>query len=356
MEYDVLAVTDYPFPKHYIDSITNILKDNDPFLIFSIDDESKKYSIFSFSYSEEMLGNTFIAYIDRNILTYAYQFMHHEKRTIKQQQLALSCLIYLNFFQTKYELSQSLIELINSSTINDHLKDEVYNWNYLLDLLHSVDIYYLLDFIETGINNLPEIDFNRFKSKDLSGYKLDPDDSWHSIYIHILKLANIQKKGLKSIKGIKYYFDWIINDFKSDVVCVYFSIILFSSKQNYETIYERPQAIKNITWDISHITNWFHESLEHIQKTKEIDILVTNDRKLKEIATFLSNTSKRKSIADQFFNKVLHKYYTNEETDIVLELLNSFQSALSSSHRHKRGFNDLEEKKKMIAELEITLR
>jgi hypothetical protein len=355
VKYDIISVPDYPFPKHYIDKIIEILKIYDPFVILGIDDETKKYSIFNYSYSVEITENCFIAYIDRNILTYAYQFLFHESKTIKYQQLALSCFLYLNFFNSKYDLTQSVIELINTSNGYNYLVDEVFYWNYLNDLLHSSDVSYVLSFIETGNNNLPKADFSKYKQKDFSNLNVEPDIFWYSAYIHILKLACIQKKMLKSIDGLKFYFDWVIDEYKSDAACIYFSIIFFSTKNNYTIIYDDLSKIKNIAWDISHITNWFHESVDHIDKTKDIDILVTNDIKLKEIALLFSRTVNDKELSDKFILEIANKYYKKEDGIVILQMLNTFQEKLNTIHRKKRGLCNIDEKKKMIVEFESVL-
>jgi hypothetical protein len=355
MSYEVFAVPSYPFPKVYIDRILSILEKYDPFVIFGIDDEKKKYSIFDFSYGTEILGQTYLGYLDRNIVSYSLQFLEHEHRTVELQQLALSCLIFLNLYEAKYELSHAVLEVYDTTVDSSRVLREINGWNHVSDLLHSTNIQYVLDFLLSGNNNLPQKNFHENLALDISTNDFQPGTSWYSAYVHTLKLATIQKKNLDSIAGIDGYFNWIVNSYKSDTSCVYFSLFFLSSKYQHKQIYKHLKQIRNIAWDLSQITTWFNESREHIEKGGICDVLVTNDTQLKEIAILLARSVRSREDSDFQLLNTLEKYYSEFESRKIFDLFEIFEKDLKKNDRRKRGYNDLQEKKAMISELEEEL-
>ncbi len=359
MNEDIILIPNFPFSKKYIDQIISILNYHDPFVILAIDDEAKKYSIFHNAYTKDVLEYNFIAHIDRNIITYAFQFIKSENRTIKQQQLALSCFLYLNLLEAKYELSQPVLELLHSTENANRTKNEIISWNQFIDFLHSDNIKYILDFIFEGINKLPKLseitDKEKLQIKQLDISDIEPPISWYSAYIHLLKLSIIQKENKGSIESISEYFNWIITEYKSDASCIYFSFIFFSNKHEYKKIYNEKTRIMNLAWDLSHVTNWFRDSIKHINDEKIIDILVTHDGMLKDIANLLSEECKISANAGRKKCKFLELYYSRNDVDRINELYNSYVNNLKSDNRTPKTINDIEQKKGIIADLELEL-
>ncbi|MFN9618578.1 MAG: hypothetical protein ACK55X_02540 [Synechococcaceae cyanobacterium] len=185
MSQDILFIPSFPFDDQYIDHIICQLRRHDPFVVLGIDDNCKKYSIFHLNYSKDILGKKIIAHLGRNIVSYCHQFPRGEIRNIGQQQMALSCSIYLNMFSVEHELSQMMLEAHHSRSGSHGVHTEIAFWNLFDGLLKSSDIQHALELIGKGKSSLPDTFVTGMQIPELDDSDLEPGMAWHSAYIHL---------------------------------------------------------------------------------------------------------------------------------------------------------------------------
>lgn len=272
------------FPPKYLDIIGKILHKHDPLLLLSPISFESKYSFFSYAYSIEALGQQIIAHVDRNIFKYCFDFLKKNKNTVEQQKLSLAIITFFSMFSAKYDFCEDFLELYDSTKNCNMLIENIENWNSFIDLFNSNNFFYILDFIETGINNLPEIKTDKIDSKKIDENKLYLSSSCQSSYIHMLKMSLMQKGKYSGIDAFRKYYQWCITTYKVDLSCLYYAIPFFSNKKNHRLIHSNISTIKNISWDLSRISDWYRSSVENIKENRIINILITNDCMLKRIA------------------------------------------------------------------------
>ncbi|MFQ5544049.1 MAG: hypothetical protein ACE5FY_06825 [Nitrospiria bacterium] len=352
----LLQIIHYPFSEKYIEKIVRILKQYDPFVIVGMTNETKKYSISDYSYSKEMRASSFVGYLDRNIVGYLSYFLKKDDRAIEQQKMALSAVIFLNLFEASYDFSHGTFELYQGTKEMDAVNREICNWQFLNTILHSNNIRYPLDFILSGTNSLPNTSVDKqvalLRHDDLSL----PLISWKSAYVHLLKMALLEKANKKNIEGLSEYLQWVIEEYKSDVSCIYFALHFFATSQSSRRLYDSLVKIENTAWDLSFISYWFREAQANFKKNpNHFDILVTNDRLLRTIAKSISNGTISAEASKAEENRFVDSLYSQNDRACVKNLLDEFTQRIPQPSRPKRSLNNEDEKDRMISEFKKLL-
>jgi len=258
-------------------------------------------------------------------------------------------------FGVEYELSQMMLEAHHSRSGSYSIHSEIAFWNLLVELLSSSDIYYALELIGKGQNKLPDTYVKRMQIPALDVGAIKPDMIWYSAYIHLLKMAEIQKNRSFGVDAVVDYLDWVAECYKSDVAAVYFAVIFFAENQKHRAIFNNKKLIQNVSWDLAHIGNWFRESKQHIEAKGPVDILVTHDKRLKELAFILSRSVRSRSDSLAVFDELISKYYTSQSRLTLLDAFAKFEERLKDPGRPRNTFNDIEMKKRCISEFEESL-
>lgn len=190
---------------------------------------------------------------------------------------------------------------------------------------------------------------------ELDDSDLEPGMAWHSAYIHLLKMAEIQKNRSFGVDAVVDYLDWVVEWHKSDVAAVYSAVIFFSENQAHGRIYDNQRRIQNFSWDLAHIGNWFRESKWHIEAEGPVDILVTHDKRLKELAFILSRSVKNRPDSLTESDQLIAKYYTPQSRPALLDAFAKFEKRLKDPSRPRNTFNDVRMKKRCISAFEESL-
>lgn len=342
------------FPSHYISSIEYILKKHDPFLIVSPMNYENKYSFFSMAYSSEVLGQRYIAHIDRNIFKYCFDFLNHQNKTLEQQKLSISIIVLLSLFDTKFDFFEDILELYDSTAEKSMIYSNIINWNKLICAINSDKIMYFLNFIETGKNELPNLNDEYIDKSTIDKADFSPNSTWEETYIHILTMAIMQKNGRVGYNAFAEYYQWCIYTYKFDLSCLIFSIAFFSSNMNYKKIYKSKEIIRNISWDLSRVSDWYRSSQENLLENKVIDVLATNDNQLKKIGKIVEYNN----IEEEFVPLVIEyitDYYCEHEIPKITSMIENTQKNIVDVERRKIGLGSKKERRDYIIALEKEL-
>jgi hypothetical protein len=354
MNQGKIFVPPFSFDRRHVVSVIRILQKHDPFAILGIEDESIKYSIPHYIFCREIQGRQINALLDRNIVSYCYQFLRRDMRTIDQQQLALSCLIFLNMFEAEF-YNLHIIEAHHCRPASQSVQAEIVDWNLLMEFLHSNDIRYALELIATSQNMLPENYESRKQASELDHSEIQPPISWHSVYIHLLKMAEIQKNQSRGVDAVAEYLLWVAESYKSDAAAIYFAVIFFSEKEAHRRLFRDKRLIQNIAWDLTYIVDWFRQSRKNIEDNGPVNILVSHDSQLKQIAFCLARDAMTEFDSSEMFEHLLDRYYAPQSKPKLIVLFDNFAARLRNSSRQRSHFDDIEMKKELVMELEEIL-
>lgn len=209
---------------------------------------------------EDINHNTTIV-IDRNLLIAARELFDERKAQTERHKFFLSMLAYAIFTNSIFDPTITVYEGGAKEGINpidDTLK---------LRTVDNIPLDTVLDLLFGNIPRFSDNDINEAKSltKPLNPQLLNEDynkqlNLFKQNYPYMLKAALLMRQpGLNLYQKIKYFFDWMMNEFITNAAAITFVIYVFNygrliKKYNTNNFQQLIDAIKNATWDLTLIS------------------------------------------------------------------------------------------------------
>ena len=339
-----IRIWEFEFSKDYFEPIKQIVRENNPFIsTVSLDDV---YSLEEYMLSDE--DTRLNVLLDNNIFTRLVYLskggvIQGTEEEIKTYRFccAVMCFIVLGGF-----VIEPNIALYERASKNTHLNaiQDIFNFR-VADHIHPMAYASLALGLEERFSD-EEIE----KAKKLinedhlrieeSNFTKKLDD-WKLIYLHLLKIFEINKSELNDTQKIQLFLEWIVKDCFSTQISIIFALLIFSPKsssmgtmiKNINSLNENKlkSGLKNAAWDLAYITKFI--KLSKNQPENIIWFFCTHDKVLKKIARnlFLKDVQE----IQVALNKLINEFWGRKKGDIVF-LYYKKMSCSVTEHSEKR--------------------
>lgn len=326
----------YEFPA-YTDEIIKTLKRHDWFVhSFNTDNV---YNPAGYVYASEFDGIEYQFHTDLNI--YQYIISAYKKKNKSQlHRDAIALVVFAKITNIQFEPNLSIYEKINYS---EQCSDTIIDDLFLFKKIDNADRDELAKFA-LGLKNdfkIPSLYFKDREEKKAQLVKYKRLKDWDSIYLHVLKICDIeQTKNLSNEDKINLYLDWCYHDFLHSISALCLAIKIWGKKphgkiikyQASQSLEKRNNALINMTWDLFLLHDFFKNWGR--KEDKKEAIYVSNDKAFREIlkmAISLQKSGDAFSFKDQISDNIRNRinsvlYPLPEDRNRKIDSLNDFES------------------------------
>jgi len=289
---DQFVIRTYPIEKDKIDNLCKLISSHRLIVpSFEYDFEKEIYDISYYLKIRDMFQTDVCLLPDRNLLTRWLALYRGEDIKNDNDRLAASILAFSQLAEIVIEPSIALYE---AAMTNGNVKA-----NQELNIFRSADNldpkYWTAVALEES-DMLPNIALNDLNKNKLEDINFEmPLRRWRRLYVLVLKIAEIELQGENSHQCMSELFKWMHKDYLMTGTAVILAAHYFAPNNNRKGLFKKLrslnrelaiQGIKNATWDLFILEEWFSRITTQDKENKKW-LFCTLDKKLKLFAESL---------------------------------------------------------------------
>ncbi len=231
---------------------------------FEANDE-EIYNPANYLYNRDLRGINYRIILDRNIFRFIVS-ANHSTIPRKKQRAAISLVCFCRTAKIDFEPNLAVYErlLPKRNNITEAI-DELITF-YKID---SGDDDSLLRYSIAETNHFDIYGKNPCNPTELR-YELTKHQwlgEWRSLYVILLKMISVNFTDFRREEKINKFIKWLVKEFKLSLICIIFSVILFSSKRIKKMVKfklsstrdEKIDQLYNMTWDLFFMNHYFRK-------------------------------------------------------------------------------------------------
>lgn|GEM_PF-5828248 len=256
---------------------------------------------------ERFLTNNLTIIIDSNLFIAARSIYKYGNINTPERKFFTSLLIYSKFLYAKFDPTICMYEFGNKP--NHKAVNDLYTFR----VVDNLSLETMLNLIFGKTHQISKIDWNDAKNKTREMNESEINEDYNKTltrfkqnYPYVLKASIILRiKGISRYHKIKYFFDWILDDFitKADAITIAMYILSRNggriikkfNQNNYSSLIKE---IRNATWDVTYIS-YLRDQAKKIPD--RYFLLVTNDKNLINAGKYFFTPDE--TIIDKLFGK-----------------------------------------------------
>lgn len=286
--------------------------------------------------------------IDRNLLIAAREVFDGRRIHSDRHKFFISLLAYAIFTNSIFDPTITVYEggaIEGINPINDTLK---------LRIIDNIPLDTVLDLLYGRIKEFADTDISKAESitKPLKQELLDENynrqlNLFKQNYPYILKATLLMRQpGLSLYRKIKYFFEWMMEEFITNAAAITFVIYVFNygrliKKYNTNDFEQLINAVKNATWDLTLISYLKEQAKENPNRYY---LLASLDKYLLEAAAYFLSPDETR----------INELYGNQ-SEPVQKIIDKTNNICSSPGRKKLVQERMDKVDELIASLEKEL-
>lgn len=273
---------------------------------------------------ENILSNNLTIIIDTNLFIAARSIYKYSNVKTRERKYFASLLAYSMFLDAQFDPTMCMYEFGNKP--NHRAVDDLYKFR----VVDNLPIETVFDLCSGKVHSISNADWNKAKKGTRIMNESEENEDYNKTltlfnqnYPYVMKATIILRmKGINRYHKIKFFFDWVLNDYVTKADAITIALFILSSnggrivkKFNQNDYSSLIKEIENATWDLTLISYLKDQAKKDPNR---YFLLATNDKNLINAGNYFFTHDETK----------IDKLFRNEATDVrsVIDKMNKICS------------------------------